>query len=454
MIKQLFISPVLIAMATAQPNIIFILTDDMSWTGTSVQIDQQTIESKSDFYQTPNIAMLAAHGMSFSAAYAPGPLCSPSRAGILTGKTPAELHMTTPGGGRPQDNQKLLSPDFIRDLPSSEDTIGELLRRKGYATAHLGKWHLGRGNPGQHGFDVHDGSTSNNGPGDYEDPNPKDIFELTHRAAVFMEKQAKTGKPFYLQLSHYAVHLPVQALKASEARFGNIQKGERHSSVEYAAMTWDLDTSIGMLLEKIDELKLTDNTYVVFMSDNGAPGNPRVSQNLPLAGGKGTLYEGGIRVPLIVRGPGISAGTFCREAVTGCDLLPTFCEWADAPPPEEIEGTSIAPLLKGMPQSFKRSDSALLFHFPHYGKGPNQKPQSAIIVGNYKLLKHWDDGTLELFNLDTDLSEEADLSHQMPEKTDQLNKLLESRLEAVKAQVPTENPNYRKSATPMRTNRK
>jgi arylsulfatase A len=431
-----------IGIQAEKPNIVFILIDDMSWTGTSVQIDQQVRESKSDFYRTPNIEKLAAQGMCFSAAYSPGPMCTPSRAGILTGKTPAELHMTTPGGGRVQDYQKLASPKIIRELPTSETTIAEALKKQGYATAHLGKWHLGRGNPGQHGFDVHDGNTANDGPGKYKDPNPKDVFGLTERAAAFMKEQSDDETPFYLQLSHYAVHTPVEALNASTAKFEKISTGDRHNNIEYAAMTWDLDVSIGMLLKKIDELKLTDNTYLVLMSDNGGPGNRRQSQNLPLAGGKGSLYEGGIRAPLIVRGPGIKPGTFCRENVTGCDLLPTFCQWASAPTPPQIEGTSIAPLLAGKSVKFQRSENSLLFHFPHYGQGPIQKPQSAIIVGNYKLLKDLETGTSKLFNLEKDISEKTDLSSKMPEKTVEMEQLLEKRLKKVDAQMPTKNPNY------------
>jgi arylsulfatase A-like enzyme len=452
MLNRILICLLFASSAFAQPNIIFILTDDMSWTGTSVQIDEQVPESKSDFYQTPNIEKLATQGMCFSAAYAPGPMCSPSRAGILTGKTPAELHMTTPGSRRAQPYQKLVSADFVRDLPTSETTIAEALKTQGYATAHLGKWHLGRGNPGQHGFDVHDGSTENTSNG--TDTNPKDVFGITDRAIDFMEEQAKAGKPFYLQLSHYAVHTPIESLETSKKKFQALEPGDRHDSVEYAAMTWDLDTSIGTLLDKIDELNLTNNIYVVLMSDNGGPGNRRQSQNLPLAGGKGSLYEGGIRVPLIVRGPGIAAGSFCRENVTGCDLFPTFCEWADKPTSGKIEGTSLAPLLTGNGTDFQRSEKALLFHYPHYGQGPLQKPQSAIIVGQYKLIRDLETGDLQLFDLENDLTESNNLAKKNPEKTEQLEKLLAQRLDEVDAEMPTENPDYDSNAKQERPARR
>ncbi len=428
----------------AKPNFVFIFVDDMGWTGTSVEMIKGNPESKSDFYQTPNIEKLAKQGMRFSNAYSPAALCTPSRAAILTGKTPAELHMTTPGSGRVQAYQKLAAPSHVKDLPESETTIAEVLKKQGYSTAHLGKWHLGHGNPGEHGFDVHDGSTGNESGG--TESNPKDIFGITERTCTFMEQQAKVGNPFYLQLSHYAVHSPTEALDASKSTFSKVQKGDRHSDVDYAAMTFDLDASIGTLLAKLDELKLTDNTYVVFMSDNGAGGNPRNPQNLPLNGGKGSLYEGGIRIPLIVRGPGIEPDSACTESVTGCDLFPTFCEWAEVSEIGKVDGTSIAPLLSGKPENFHRLEKSLLFHYPHYGQGPAQKPQSAIIQGNYKLLKDLETGTVMLFDLDQDIGEANDLAKKMPEKAQEMEKLLDSRLKQVDAQMPTKNPDYDSNA--------
>jgi arylsulfatase A-like enzyme len=437
------------AATAAQPNFVFILIDDMSWTGTSAEMIQGDALSKSDFYQTPNIEKLATHGLRFSNAYAPAALCTPSRAAILTGKTPAELHMTTPGGSRVQAYHKLASPKHIQELPETESTIAEVLKTEGYATAHFGKWHLGRQSPGLHGFDTHDGATENEAPKNAD--GPKDVYGVTERAIEFMEKQ-KEG-PFYVQLSHYAVHTPVEGSDESINRFKKMQAGDRHSDATYAAMTYDLDQSIGRLLSAIARLNLAENTYIVIMSDNGGAATPRDSQNLPLNGGKGTFYEGGIRVPLIVYGPGIEANQFCGEPVTGCDLFPTFCELAGVKT-TQLEGESLVPLFKNSSAHLDRSVNGLLFHYPHYGLGPRQKPQSAIISGNYKLLKDLETGRIQLFDLANDLSEKTDLSKRLPEKTAALEKLLKERLSETDAQMPSKNSAYDEDVTQTRERRR
>ncbi|MDF1816769.1 MAG: sulfatase [Verrucomicrobiales bacterium] len=427
--------------AVEKPNIVFILVDDMGWNGLSTAMDPDVKESLSDFYKTPHVDQLASESVVFSRAYSPGPSCSPSRAGILTGKTPAELHMTTPGAGRSQPWQKVISADFVRVLPETETTIADRLKKQGYATAHFGKWHLGRSNPGQHGFDSHDGSTGNDGGDNTGEGNPKDVFGITSRGLEFMEQQARARIPFYLQLSHYAVHEPVAASASSIKKFGELSVGRRHDDVGFAAMTFDFDTSVGQVVEKLRELRLEDSTYLVFMSDNGATGNPRRPNNAPLAFGKGTLYEGGIRVPLMIRGPGIKGEIYCDEKVTGCDLLPTFCEWAGTAA-GDIEGSSLVPLLTGSPSAFTRPKEGLLFHNPHYGAGPIQKPQTAILVKNYKLLRDLETGTDQLFDLESDISESTDLAQKMPEIAARLAGILNERLEQVGANMPTPNPDY------------
>ncbi|WPJ96438.1 sulfatase [Coraliomargarita algicola] len=433
----------------AAPNIVFILVDDMAWTGTSTPMAPSILNSKSDFYLTPHIDGLASSGIRFSQAYAPAALCTPSRAAILTGKTPAELHMTTPGGGRrAQSFQQLKAPQHIKELPESALTIAELLQQQGYATAHFGKWHLGQKSPSLHGFDVHDGSTHNMVPASQQ--GPKDVFGLTQRAIAFMTEQAATKRAFYLQLSHYAVHSPVEALDSSKAKFSQIKTGSRHNEIEYAAMTYDLDTSIGQLLQEIDALGLSNNTYVVFMSDNGASSKPRESLNTPLRAGKGTLYEGGIRVPLIIRGPGVPENRVCHEPVTGCDLLATFCDWAGIFTTTETDGSSLAALASADTSSFNRAQNVFLFHYPHYGKGPRQKPQTAIIIDQFKLLKDLESDSYQLFDLSNDISESKDLLLQMPEKTASMKRLMQQRLLEVDAQQASINPNYNPKAEQTR----
>ncbi len=427
-----------------KPNFVFIYADDMGWTGLSAAMDDKIIGSKSDFYDTPRLVKFASEGMRFSNAYSPAPMCTPSRASCLTGKSPAMLGVTSPGpaGGQPQ-KQRVIPPRHRNYMPADEITIAEILKRQNYVSAHFGKWHLSAGGPGEHGFDRHDGATGNGGPGAYVDPNPKDIFGVTNRANEFMAKQVAAQKPFYLQLSHYAVHGPYQALEKTKELFADQPAGDRHNDVTYAAMTKDLDASVGMVLDRIDELGISDNTYVVFMSDNGG-GNPRNrSENAPLNKGKATLFEGGVRVPLIVRGPKIQANSFCRINVVGYDLFPTFCELASVGSvPDNIEGVSLASILHGQAESFTRQPDEIIFHFPHYGQGPRQAPQSSILAGNFKLIKQYDAGDLMLFDLAKDIGEANDLSKQLPEKTAELNDRLTAYLKRVNAQLPIENPNY------------
>jgi len=430
------------------PSFVFVLVDDMGWTGLSIASDERLPGSKSDYYMTPCIETLARGGVRFSSAYAPASLCTPTRASLLTGKTPARLRMTTPGpAGGPAQNRKLVSPRHVDSLPTSETTIAEVLKQKGYSTAHYGKWHLSGGGPGAHGFDKHDGETANGGAGAYGDPDPKNIFGVTSRAMGFMEDAVAAGRPFYVQLSHYAVHSPTKALRSSEEIFGALPPGKRHDDAAFAGMTNDLDASVGMLLKKIERLGIAGNTYVIFMSDNGAPGGrPGDLENHPLAGGKGTLYEGGIRVPLIVRGPGVRAGASCHEGVAGYDLFPTLCELAGAGPnmPAGVDGASLVPLItaKGGRAKFGRASGELLFHYPHYGRGPKQTPQSAIRVGRYKLVRNYETGKDQLFDLDTDIGEKTDLSSRMPEKKKGLAARLDAYLARAGAQLPKVNPDY------------
>ena len=432
----LWLSPV-VGFAADRPNIIFMLSDDQGWNGLSVAMHPDVPGSKGDDFHTPNLERLAAEGMRFSAAYAPAPVCSPTRISLQTGKSPAQLHWTKAAPA--EAGHKLIEPRLSKNIAANETTIAELLRAAGYATAHYGKWHISGGGPGAHGYDEHDGDTGNEYAFRFQDPNPVDIFGMAARTTRFMDDSVKAGKPFFIQLSWNALHAPENALKATLAKYQRLIPGDNPQRVATAAMTEDLDTGVGMVLRAIDRLGLADNTYVIYMSDNGAGGRKKV-----LKGGKGGVWEGGIRVPLIIRGPGVEPDSWCHTRVVGFDLFPTFCEWAAIPAqalPRGIEGGSIAPLLahqgKGM---VKRPGEELVFHFPHY-QG-EEGPQSAIVVGDLKLMKFYEDNRVALFDLSKDIGEQNDLAAHMPTETAQLRQRLERYLAKVDAQFPIVNPDY------------
>ena len=427
--------------STAKPNIIFILADDQGWNGTSVQMHPDMPNSKSDFYRTPNLEELARRGLRFSHAYSPGPMCSPTRASLQTGKSPAQLRMTNVGrGGRSATpSQRLILPPYSSSLSTDEITIGETLQSSGYATAWFGKWHLGGDGPGSHGYDESDGPTGNS-DGNTRDPqNPKDIFGITKRGIAFMEKNVKAGKPFYLQLWHYAVHGPVQSRDKTELAYAGRPPGQTHQATAFAGMTEDLDTGVGMIMDKVEELSISDNTYIIYMSDHGASRN--LSSNAPLNRGKGTLWEGGMRVPLIISGPGVKAGVFCNVPTVGWDMFPTFCELAgvDKPLPKGLEGVSLKTLFATGQGNVDRAGGQIAFHFPHYSQG---SPHSTITIEGFKLIKLYDTNELQLFDLNNDIGEQHDLATKYPDKTAMLHQHLNDYLKSVNAGMPSANPNF------------
>ncbi|HXF11503.1 MAG TPA: sulfatase-like hydrolase/transferase, partial [Desulfuromonadaceae bacterium] len=381
------------------------LSDDQAWNGLSVAMHPEVPGSKGDIFETPYLERLAVQGMRFSAAYAPAPVCSPTRISLQTGKSPAQLHWTK--AAPPEEGHKLIEPKLIKDLSANETTIAELLKRAGYATAHYGKWHIGGGGPGEHGYDEHDGNTGNEYAIQFTDPNPVDIFGMADRAAAFMEKNAKSGRPFFIQLSWNALHAPDNALKATRAKYERVLSGDNAKRIATAAITEDLDTGVGRVMEAIERLGLADNTYLIYMADNGAGGGKKV-----LRGGKGGVWEGGIRVPLIVRGPGVQPNSWCHTRVVGYDWFPTFCEWAGITTnqfPKGIEGGSLVGLLaNGGQGNVKRPREELVFHFPHYQS--DDGPQSAIFLGNLKLMKFYEDNHVELYDVANDLGERTDLA--------------------------------------------
>jgi arylsulfatase A-like enzyme len=421
----------------ARPNIVLMLADDQGWNGTSVAMHPDVPGSKGDVFRTPNLEKLAAQGMRFSAAYAPAPVCSPTRISILTGRSPAALHWTK--AAPPETGRKLLEPINVKAVAESEVTVAELLRDAGYATAHYGKWHIRGGGPERHGYDEGDGDTGNEEAFRYTDPNPVNIFGMVKSATAFMAKSKKAGKPFYVQMSWNALHAAGNANKATLARYEKLNLGNEKRT-QVAAITEDLDTGVGALLKAIDDLGLTGTTYVIYTSDNGAGGGG--GGRSPLAGGKGDVYEGGIRVPFVVRGPGVKADSWCHTRIVGYDFLPTFCEWAGVPAskiPKAVEGGSLAKVIAEGKGEVQRPREGLVFHFPHY---QGDTPHSAIIVGDLKLMKFYEDDRIVLFDLAKDLREQTDLSKKMPDEAAKLHKQLTDYLKAVDAQMPTPNPQY------------
>jgi arylsulfatase A len=382
-------------------NIILILADDLGYMDLGCY--------GSSVYRTPNIDKLAEQGLRFTDAYAAAHICSPTRASIMTGKYPARLRLTDWIPGHKSENKKLLIPDWTKELKHSEVTVGEYLKYEGYTTAWLGKWHLhGEGRCRGQGFDVGQQDWDLNSKKDNADP--KGVFTLNQEAMKFMEEAG--DKPFFVGVSHYAVHTPVRFNQDLKKAY-DAQGIPENFNAGYCAMVEDFDRSVGELLDWVDEQGLADNSIVVFYSDNG--GLSKYTDNSPLRAGKATLYEGGTRVPLIVRWPGkVAPGSVTTEMVSSIDLLPTFLEMAGGQPPKDIDGLSLVPLLTaGRP--VKRE--TLCWHYPHYHIG---MPGSSIRKGDYKLIEFFEDGKIELYDLANDLSETINLVDRMPEKATEL----------------------------------
>ena len=429
-----------------RPNIILLLSDDQGWSGLSTPMHPELAGASSERIRTPNIATLGRDGLRFSQAYSAAPVCSPSRAGIQTGKNPAALHWTKAARSvSPEDGYRLIPPVSARMLPDEEVTVAEVLRRAGYTTAHFGKWHLGGGGPGQHGYDVHDGDTSNQDAAPHKDPNPVDIFGMVERTDAFMGKSMEDGRPFFAQLSFHALHYPQNAraatLEAVEERGG----WRNEKDMQRAAIAEDLDDGVGRLLAAIESRGLSESTIVIYTSDNGQGGGGRRAL---LSGGKGGLGEGGIRVPFLVRGPGIPEGAWCHEPIVGFDFLPTFAELAGVTKglPRDLEGTSFAQLLSNPGRSLAREPHGLVFHFPHY-QGP-AGPQSTIRVGDLKLVLSYETGEAALYDLARDPGETRDLSAERPRETKELKARLEDHLEHLGADLPRPNPGFEEGSEP------
>ncbi|MBL9187555.1 MAG: sulfatase-like hydrolase/transferase [Opitutaceae bacterium] len=416
--------------AESRPNFVVIMAEAQGWAQTSVMMDDRLPASKSAVFKTPAVERLAREGMRFAYGYALSPRCTPSRAALFTGISPAALRMTYVGVGREGGPVRtaLIPPEPVMELPAAVTTVAELLKGAGYTTAHFGKWHVGRVSPARHGFDESDGANSNGGPDNVQSPNPKQAYATLERGIVFMTRAAKSAQPFYLQISHY----PNQERK----------EGGRPGRDEMKADTDEIDKTVGLLLEAIDRLGLNGSTYVIYTSDHGGQGR---NGNAPLSGGKGAVTEGGLRVPFLVRGPGIAGNVCSRVPVTAYDILPTIAAFAGVttPLPPAVEGGSLVAVLRDTQGrgAVARKREELVFHFPHYDLG-NGGPATAILLGGYKLVRNYEKKTLQLFDLERDPGEERDLAASMPDKTAELDARLTAYLKDVTAQMARPNPNY------------
>ncbi len=457
---------------TKRPNFLFILADDFGWTDLGCY--------GSSFYDTPNLDGLAGGGVKFTSAYAACPVCSPTRASIITGKYPARM-ATTDWFGAPQPDRiahhrtkdkPLLPAPYEEHVALEEITLAEALKVGGYRTYFAGKWHMGDTGflPEDQGFDINKGGHHKGSPpggyfAPYKNPKLEDGPEGEHLPARLAEETAtfmrESGdSPFLAYLSFYSVHTPLQgrgdlvekykkradALADDRVVWG--EEGERklrliQDHAVYGAMVEAMDEAIGRVLDELDSLGIADNTVVFFMSDNGglstSEGHP--TSNLPLRAGKGWLYEGGIREPMIVRGPGVLEGIACDEPVTSTDFYPTILEMAGLPsrPEQHVDGKSFVPLLESrIPSSIR--PRPIYWHYPHYGN-QGGSPGAAIRVGDWKLIEFFEDSRLELYNLAEDIGETRNLVDIEKERAANLVGMLRDWQMEVGARFPTPNPN-------------
>ena len=376
---------------------------------------------------------------------------------IQTGKTAARLGATDILDVVPREgtggrffsmyyvNKPLTIPLPISDLPDEELTIAELVKRhdSAYKTAHFGKWHMAGGSPEHHGYDVHHGPTTN-GPGRQGEPDPKRTGEVSQAAVEFLEQYGKSH-PFFMQVSYYAVHNPVLFKKETIDGY-SVTDGRRHINVRYASMTEELDRGFGQILDKLDELGVAEKTYVIYTSDNGAEMREGTfTNNEPLAKGKTHVWEGGIRVPLVIRGPGIQADSQCDVPAIGYDFLPTIADWIGAGDrlPPDIDGGSLVPVLTGEGKGeVSRGTESLVWYYSAYRNHKHVAPQAAIRRGRHKLIWEFESDQTRLFDLSLDISETTDLARFRPEVAEAMHEELRGYFKSVDAKLPTLNPNY------------
>ncbi len=426
-----------------KPNIVLVVIDDMGWTDLGCQ--------GSSYYESPNIDRLASEGVRFTDAYSSGPNCSPSRAALLTGNYPSRTGVTTVLNKKVNEFALKEHPRS-KSLSTEQTTFAEVLRGAGYKSISIGKWHLGKDkhaeDPLGQGFDENVGGNHNGHPGSYHHPFgkgagrvPVDAPEgsyltdvLTDRALDFVRRNQ--DEPFCLYLPYYSVHTPIQPRADLMAKYEAKEPVGGHKNPGYAAMIEAVDEGVGRILALLDELKLREDTLVIVTSDNGGHS---VTSNAPLRGRKGMLYEGGLRVPLIVRLPGVTEpGTTCAEPTLSMDIFPTLAKLAGAASTEAVDGADLMPLFAGE-EHLERD--AIFWHFPHYLVG-RQTPASAVRMGDWKLIETFETGQLELYELSSDIGETEDLAALHPGMAAALHGRLKAWRGAIGAKIPVKNANW------------
>jgi arylsulfatase A-like enzyme len=458
------------AEAADKPNIVLLYIDDWAWNGTPVAMDDAMKNSAMPVLKMPNVERLAKDGMKFTCAYG-SPQCSPARASILTGQSSPHNGFTVFMNNKGQDYFDAKSFKVYPVVPcvsaSQVDknalTIPKALQPMGYVSAHFGKWHL-RSDPGEAGYATHDGATENKegntlGEDGQRIPatltDPKKMFSVTERAVAFMEQQVKAGKPFYVQISHYAMHEGRECLPATREKYAKdplvqayYQKAgkkaetinRKHDPAVWLGMGEDLDGRIGAVLDKLKKLGVADNTYVVLTADNGYRHSFLPGLTQPLHAAKWWLWDGGIRVPMIATGPGIKAGSVFTANVANYDFLPTFFEWAGGDPKQlkTIDGVSLASAMAGKKPTDEFVNRNLYFHYPHYR---TSMPQSAVISGSRKVIHFYDRPDLPiLFDLTKDPGETTNIAASDADEHKKLYAGMMDYFKRVDAKIPRANP--------------
>jgi len=440
-------------------NVVLVLIDDLGWNDVGCY--------GSEYYQTPNIDRLAEEGMRFTDGYAACNVCSPTRAAIMTGKYPARLLLTQwlPSGRWSATKNRLREGRYVSNLPLEEVTIAEALREAGYRTAFMGKWHLGTETyyyPEHQGFDLNVAGRDYGAPGSYFYPftgswriptTGKRLYKetplsgqegdylvdrLAEEAEGFIRDSA--DKPFFLMLSHYAVHAPLQGKPDKIARYEQVPEPRRQGKPAYAAMVESVDESVGRVMNTLRERKLDDRTLFIFTSDNG--GFAKATDNSPLRANKGSNYEAGIRVPVIIKWPGkTKPGSVSSEPIISTDFYPTILAATghELRPHQHVDGRNLVPVMTG---SGSLDREAIFWHYPHYNQHPQSFPSGVIRAGNWKLIEAYETGELSLYNLANDISETNDLSSSEPAKVADLHSRLKDWRDQVGADPMRPNPQF------------